>query len=259
MLKLIQNLGGAFALQVPNGLIVLLLPVFATTTIANAQSPTVQQLHSSLQTAVCRNDWQQALQAINRLIGSEQITPASRAQLVQFRAQLQEWQATSARVTNIAGCEAVALQSPTSPAPPGQSATPSPPVGARPTPSEPQSLETIVRQRWRDHITHLKTCTPHRIQITIPSGQWTLTSIYTIAGWQGDRCPVTNEVNGVAEGELAPRSPGFRSVCRYTQANINILTTSRSYVEQAARLDGVRVVRASDPEFVVQNRACGIQ
>ena len=237
----------------------LLTAFLATQAIAQAQSPTVQQFHTQLQSAVCRNDWRQALQTINRLIASEQITPESRAQLVQFRAQLQNWQATSARVSDIAGCESVALQPSASPVPPGQPTTSPVPSGTHPILSEPQSPEAIARQRWRDYITHLKTCTPHRVQITIPSGQWTLTSTYTIAGWQGDRCFVTNEVNGLAEGELSPRSSGFRSVCRYTQSDINILTTSHSYVEQAAQLGSVRVVRAADPEFAVRNRACGVQ
>lgn len=68
----------------------------------------VQQLYSSMQGAVCQNDWNQALRVLNSLVGSPDITPAYRQQLVQFRHQLEEWRASRSIVEAIPNCQGMA-------------------------------------------------------------------------------------------------------------------------------------------------------
>jgi hypothetical protein len=69
----------------------------------------IYQLHAALQTAVCRNDWDSALVVINPLIGSPNISPAYREQLVRFRSQLQGWRAVEARFASGASCYGSAI------------------------------------------------------------------------------------------------------------------------------------------------------
>ncbi|MBD2462670.1 hypothetical protein H6G89_16645 [Oscillatoria sp. FACHB-1407] len=68
------------------------------------QNARTQQLHAMLQGAVCRNDWNQALRAINPLIGAPEITSESRLELIQFRYQLENWRAAKSQITNIPNC-----------------------------------------------------------------------------------------------------------------------------------------------------------
>jgi hypothetical protein len=77
---------------------------------ATRPQPTVsvQQLYASMQGAVCQNDWNQALQVLNSMIGSPDITPDYRQQLVQFRHQLEEWRASRSIVEAIPNCQGIA-------------------------------------------------------------------------------------------------------------------------------------------------------
>jgi hypothetical protein len=69
----------------------------------------VQQLYASMQAAVCQNDWNRALRSLNALVGSPQISPDYRQQLVNFRHQLEEWRASRSRVEDISTCRSVAV------------------------------------------------------------------------------------------------------------------------------------------------------
>jgi hypothetical protein len=72
------------------------------------QTVSVQQLYASMQGAVCQNDWNQALRVLSSLIGSPDITPDYRLQLVQFRHQLEEWRASRSIVEAIPNCRGIA-------------------------------------------------------------------------------------------------------------------------------------------------------
>ena len=80
------------------------LPAFAQT--AFAQPVPIDSIQADLRVAVCRNDWPQAIDLINQLIGNEEISPVDRERLVGQRAQLQEWRSTGARFANLPNCTA---------------------------------------------------------------------------------------------------------------------------------------------------------
>ncbi len=61
---------------------------------AIAQVSNVQQLQSQLQNSVCASDWNNAIAAIQQLIGSAEITPDYRQQLVAYRSQLDGYRAS---------------------------------------------------------------------------------------------------------------------------------------------------------------------
>jgi hypothetical protein len=77
-------------------------PLHAQEAPQNAQT---QQLLATLQGAVCRNDWNQALGAISPLIGAPEITTESRQELIRFRYQLENWRAAKSQITNITNCD----------------------------------------------------------------------------------------------------------------------------------------------------------
>lgn len=60
------------------------------------QDVSVQALYVSLRNAVCQNDWDSALQSIRPMIGSPNISPSYRQQLVALRHQLEDWRAAQA-------------------------------------------------------------------------------------------------------------------------------------------------------------------
>jgi len=68
----------------------------------------LQLLYTALHSAICRNDWDQALAVIQPLIGSPDISPNYRQQLVRFRYQLETWHASQAQVVAIPTCRAIA-------------------------------------------------------------------------------------------------------------------------------------------------------
>lgn len=86
-------------------------PVRVSSAAARRQSQdvSVQQLYSALQQAVCRNDWNGALAVINPLLGSPDLTPDYRQQLLRFRYQLEDWRAARSVVENIPNCRGVAI------------------------------------------------------------------------------------------------------------------------------------------------------
>ncbi|MGJ3245628.1 MAG: hypothetical protein ACFE0I_06070 [Elainellaceae cyanobacterium] len=92
----------AIALMTP---ILLSLPGFSTVTRAQTQRSEMETLHLNLQVAVCQNDWNRALQYINPMISSPQLTSRSRTELIQFRQQLQTWQSTGAIIANVPNCD----------------------------------------------------------------------------------------------------------------------------------------------------------
>lgn len=103
----------------------LTLPAFA-------QTPAIDTLQSQLQTAICLNDWPQAIDLTNQLIGSDDLSPDDRNRLVNSRSQLQNWRATGARFANLPNCNsansAVAI------APQSTTATAIAPASSQPIP-----------------------------------------------------------------------------------------------------------------------------
>ena len=63
-----------------------------------------EQLYAQLQSAVCQNDWDGAINALEPLIGVPGITPAYRENLVRFREQLQDWRAAGSFFPEFSGC-----------------------------------------------------------------------------------------------------------------------------------------------------------
>ncbi|HHP7245300.1 MAG TPA: hypothetical protein ACFE0H_11500 [Elainellaceae cyanobacterium] len=106
------NKSRAIALMTP---ILLSLPGLSAVTRAQTQMSDMETLHLNLQAAVCQNDWNRALQYVNPMISSSQLTNRSRIELIQFRQQLQIWQSTGATVDNVPNCEeAIAAVEPSS-------------------------------------------------------------------------------------------------------------------------------------------------
>lgn len=87
---------------------------------ASAQTQSVEQLRTDLQNAVCLNDWDDAVRVTSSLIGSSEITPQYRQELVDFRRELQGWQASQAqfdRSSNPDCAEAIAAANQPAPVP----------------------------------------------------------------------------------------------------------------------------------------------
>jgi hypothetical protein len=90
------------------------------------QNVRTQQLYSSLQRAVCRNDWDEALDYIGPLMAAD--VPASyREHLVYLRHQLEGWRASHSQLASTPGCSGSIAQD----------ATPRPAI-AQSTPAMPQ-------------------------------------------------------------------------------------------------------------------------
>ncbi len=70
-----------------------------------AQQRSVSELQNALQTAVCQNDWNQALQLAGNLIGADGISADYRAQLMEYRTQLRSWRDAGARIANLPNCQ----------------------------------------------------------------------------------------------------------------------------------------------------------
>ncbi|MBE9178926.1 hypothetical protein IQ268_10170 [Oculatella sp. LEGE 06141] len=70
---------------------------------------TIPDLDPAIKEPVCRNDWNASIKAIGPLIGSSDITPEYREELVWFHHQLQDWRAVRAKVDDIPGCEGIAM------------------------------------------------------------------------------------------------------------------------------------------------------
>jgi hypothetical protein len=92
-----------------------LLGVDGLSFAAKSQALNLPQLDASLKNLVCQNDWNQAIKTIGPRIGSPRTTSQERQQLIQFRHQLQDWQAARAKVSELPGCEgaAVSIDAPT--------------------------------------------------------------------------------------------------------------------------------------------------
>ena len=76
---------------------------------AKSQALNLPQLDASLKDLVCQNNWHQAIRDMGPRIGNPQITSEDRQQLIEFRHQLQDWQAAGAQVSELPGCEGVAV------------------------------------------------------------------------------------------------------------------------------------------------------
>lgn len=90
--KKLSGLGTVVPALVPVLLLGLGEPVFART-------PSIAELHETVQNAVCLNDWNQAISAINRLIASDAASPAYREQMVALRQQLSDYRAQGTVIT----------------------------------------------------------------------------------------------------------------------------------------------------------------
>ncbi|GAB4144039.1 MAG: hypothetical protein Fur0046_21350 [Cyanobacteria bacterium J069] len=69
-----------------------------------AQDISFEQLYAAFQGSVCSSDWNEALRVIGPMIGSPGISPEYRAQLVQYRRQLETWRASQAAFSQMEGC-----------------------------------------------------------------------------------------------------------------------------------------------------------
>jgi hypothetical protein len=76
----------------------------SSSTSGEMRNTRIQQLYSSLQTAMCGNDWDSALAAIDPLIGAAELTPNYREYLVSLRRQLENWRAAETVFANTASC-----------------------------------------------------------------------------------------------------------------------------------------------------------
>ena len=70
----------------------------AETYAVAGNSSRISQLHQTLKTAACSNDWDTAIDSASQLIGSYGLTDESRLEFIQFRYQLQNWRAEAASV-----------------------------------------------------------------------------------------------------------------------------------------------------------------
>lgn len=90
-------------------LIPVLLSVEGFRLTAKGQTPNIPELPPALQKPVCENDWNTSLSLLGPLIADPAITPAYRAQLVDFHHVLQNWQGSRSTISNIPGCDSVSL------------------------------------------------------------------------------------------------------------------------------------------------------
>ena len=78
----------------------------AATTFAQATRSNIEHHHQALKVAACLNDWETAIDATSRLIGSAGLTDASREEFIQFRYRLQNWSAEDATLA-VADCDRI--------------------------------------------------------------------------------------------------------------------------------------------------------
>jgi hypothetical protein len=73
---------------------------------AHAQSGAgyVRALYDDLRTAVCANDWDDALAILSPMIAASEITERYRAELIEFRQRVQDWRATQAEFLDQPNC-----------------------------------------------------------------------------------------------------------------------------------------------------------
>jgi hypothetical protein len=77
-----------------------------------SQDLQMRQLHATLQSSVCRNDWDTALAAIGPLMVTPGLPTQYQEQLVRFRRQLDHWRASDAEFVNIPNCGGAIATSP---------------------------------------------------------------------------------------------------------------------------------------------------
>ncbi|MEM9448579.1 MAG: hypothetical protein AAGA75_08600 [Cyanobacteria bacterium P01_E01_bin.6] len=93
----------------------LLTPLaFSSLLLRPAQAQTGDRslgtLYDDLQTAVCLNNWDEALSVLSPMIGSSEITATYRDELIQFRQQVQTWRARQAVFSDQPNCDSVIAQ-----------------------------------------------------------------------------------------------------------------------------------------------------
>ncbi|MBD2260204.1 pre-peptidase C-terminal domain-containing protein [Pseudanabaena sp. FACHB-2040] len=71
---------------------------------------TVQSLQQDIQVAICRGDWNQAVDHTGALMALPQISPANRATLVAFRQQLKTWRDDPRTVPRFTNCDTALAQ-----------------------------------------------------------------------------------------------------------------------------------------------------
>lgn len=104
----------AIALTIPLALMAVISPAQAqieTETLSDTE------LQANLQEAVCQNDWNGALEAIDPLIGSSQTSSAYRSELISFRRQVENWRDTGAAYSNLPNCPVASAAANATPAP----------------------------------------------------------------------------------------------------------------------------------------------
>lgn len=102
-------------LRFPALMMTALLWAIAVPSVRAQSRPPVlpaDQLQTRLDRAVCLNDWGQAITLISQLIASSDIPPSYRSQLVDYRYQLQSWQAVNLTGQQITGCDLVLANPP---------------------------------------------------------------------------------------------------------------------------------------------------
>ncbi|MEB3210781.1 MAG: hypothetical protein VKL39_05480 [Leptolyngbyaceae bacterium] len=81
---------------------------FSVLTLQPAQAQTgdrsISTLYNELQTAVCFNDWDEALSLLTPMISSSEITANYRTELIRFRQQVQDWRASNTEFSDHPNC-----------------------------------------------------------------------------------------------------------------------------------------------------------
>lgn len=152
---------------------------------AFAQTSAIDSLQTQLQAAICLNDWPQAIDLTNQLIGSDDLSPEDRDSLVNYRSQLQNWQATGARFANLPNCTAANSAAAIAPQ------TTAPTAIDRPIPSQPLPLVALSPVVSLDLVSGSATQSG-----TVSSGQ----QVYSFMASAGDRLSIDVNVTRIMPG-----------------------------------------------------------
>ncbi|MEB3210783.1 MAG: hypothetical protein VKL39_05490 [Leptolyngbyaceae bacterium] len=74
---------------------------------AQTSRPSIETLRDELQTAICLNNWDEALSIIGPMIGSSEITQSYREELIRFRQRIQNWRTAQADLSGQPSCASI--------------------------------------------------------------------------------------------------------------------------------------------------------
>lgn len=160
---------------------------------ALAQTAAIESLQAQLQTAICRNDWTQAIDLSNQLIGSEDLLPEDRDRLVNYRSQIQNWRASGARFANLPNCNRVDQLAPVTAIAPQSTVAPAIESSTPTAPIVPQPILLVALSP----AVNLDLATRSATQSgTVSSGQ----QVYSFTGAAGDRVAIDVNVTRIMPG-----------------------------------------------------------